>query len=80
MHFYRNLSTQNKNLDNLNILTDSGNEPNFPRSDEMDPPGTNSNRIFRDSSSLAVPKYLLKKYKATTVRQPAKKNSDNSNE
>lgn len=39
-------------------LTASGKDPNFPKSDDMDPPGTNSNRIFKVSSSLTVPKYL----------------------
>uniref|UniRef100_A0A2P2NH01 Uncharacterized protein n=1 Tax=Rhizophora mucronata TaxID=61149 RepID=A0A2P2NH01_RHIMU len=39
-------------------MTDSGNDPNFPKSDDMDPPGTNSNKIFKESSSLTVPKYL----------------------
>ena len=41
-------------------LTASGKDPNFPKSDEMDPPGTNSNKIFKVSSSLTVPKYLCK--------------------
>lgn len=38
--------------------TDSGNDPNFPSRDDIDPPGTNSNNIFNESSSLAVPRYL----------------------
>lgn len=39
-------------------LTASGKDPNFPKSEDIDPPGTNSNRIFNVSSSLTVPKYL----------------------
>lgn len=39
----------------------------------MDPPGTNSNRIFNDSFSLAVPKYLCKSY-IETIRSQAIKN------
>lgn len=39
-------------------LTASGKDPNFPKSDDIDPPGTNSNRMFKVSSSLTVPKYL----------------------
>lgn len=42
----------------LTALTDSGKDPNFPKSDEIEPPGTNSNNIFNDPASLAVPKYL----------------------
>lgn len=44
----------------LHSLTDSGKDPNFPRSDDIDPPGTNSNKILSESSSLVVPKYLWK--------------------
>lgn len=47
-------------MNGMMLLTDSGKDPNFPRSDDIDPPGTNSNKIFNDSSSLAVPKYLWK--------------------
>ena len=47
-----------KRLETQRQLTDSGKDPNLPRSEEMDPPGTNSNKIFNASSSLAVPKYL----------------------
>ena len=39
-------------------LTASGKDSNFPKSEDIDPPGTNSNRIFKVSSSLTVPKYL----------------------
>lgn len=38
--------------------TASGNDPNFPSSDETESPATNSNNIFKISSSLPVPKYL----------------------
>ena len=41
------------------LLTGSGNEPSFPRSDWMDPPGTNSSKIFSVSSSRTVPRYLF---------------------
>jgi hypothetical protein len=39
------------------ILTASGNAPSLPRSDWIDPPGTNSSRIFSESSSRTVPIY-----------------------
>ena len=42
----------------LNMLTASGKDPNFPSSEAMDPPGTNSKKMLSASSSLAVPKYL----------------------
>jgi hypothetical protein len=39
------------------ILTASGNAPSLPRSDWIDPPGTNSSKIFSESSSRTVPMY-----------------------
>lgn len=52
------------------LLTASGKDPNFPSSDDIDPPETNSNRIFKVSSSLTVPKYLWRTNKMLdTVRK-----------
>ena len=50
-------------------LTASGKGPNFPKSDDIDPPGTNSNRIFKFSSSLTVPRYLWGNKTKMTVRK-----------
>lgn len=38
------------------VHTGSVKDPNFPRSEAIDPPGTNSRRMLRASSSRAVPK------------------------
>ena len=56
-------------------LTDSGKDPNFPNSEEIDPPETNSNKIFKVPSSLTVPKYLW----GTTNKIEKKKEGHNSN-
>ena len=49
-----------KSISQTKTLTGSLNEPNFPRIEEIDPPGTNSRRILKASSSLAVPRYQYK--------------------
>lgn len=40
------------------ILTASGNDPSLPSNDCIEPPGTNSSKIFSVFSSCTVPIYL----------------------
>ena len=49
-----------RSIAQIETLTGSVKEPNLPRREEIDPPGTNSRRIFKASSSLAVPRYHCK--------------------
>lgn len=60
---FQNEITQFANHTDLMILTASGNEPSFPRRDWMEPPGTNSSKIFRVSSSRTVPRYRFSNHR-----------------
>ena len=49
-----------RSISQTKTLSDSLKEPNFPRREEIDPPRTKYKRIFKDSSSLVVPRYHCK--------------------
>lgn len=49
------------NLEGSARLTVSLKQPNLDSKEAIEPPGTNSRKIFRHSSSRSVPRYLCKK-------------------
>lgn len=57
-NFITHVKAQTQKSGVVSILTGSGKDPNFSSKDDIEPPGTNSIKIFNESLSLTVPKYL----------------------